>query len=55
MKVEMQFFAYFFSASAKKVSELKIRSILLDLMWEGDLKYFPQIFSHNFLNFEVAL
>ena len=47
MKVEMQFFGYFFSASAKKVRELKIISILHSLKCWDKLNYSSTRFSYD--------
>jgi hypothetical protein len=47
MKVEMQFFGYFFSASAKKVRELKIMSFFHRLKCLDKLNYFSPRFGYD--------
>ena len=47
MKVEMQFFGYFFSASAKKVRELKIMSFFHRLKCLDKLNYSSPRFSYD--------
>ena len=47
MKVEMQFFGYFFSASAKKVRELKIMSFFHRLKCLDKLNYSSPRFGYD--------